>query len=95
MRRMPARDGEDVGKLLREPDRAPAAVEVGPNADDFRNARCPGSGNYLRQFFRKVRIIQVRVGIEESRPGCRHSELILGRRAQENNRNRKQSLMPQ
>ena len=66
IRRMPADDCKDIGELLRQLDCATAAFEIGPDADDFHDARCAGSGDCLGQFFCKIRIIQVRVGIEES-----------------------------
>ena len=71
--RMPADNGKDVRKLFGQFNGALAAFEIGPDADDFGDARKPSSGDHFGQFLGELRIIQMRVRIVERR---RHVDLF-------------------
>src|SRR5262245_2765858 len=63
---MPSDYSKKIRKLFRQLDCAPAAFQVGADANDLSNPGCLGTRYYLSQFSSEVRIIQVRVCIVES-----------------------------
>src|SRR5437868_1286717 len=60
---MPSHDGKYARELLRKLNSPAAALQVGANADNPRNPSARCSLNNLLQLARKIRIIQVRVGV--------------------------------
>ena len=61
--RMPADDREDIGKLFGELNCPLAAFEIGADADDFGDARCPGPGDDFWQFVGEIGVIEMGVGV--------------------------------
>src|SRR5947209_3562312 len=64
---MPPNDGIYIPKLVSQSHRAPAAFEIGPDADDLRNPRGFSTRQHLWQFIREVRIIQMGVRVVKNR----------------------------
>src|SRR5436190_1237801 len=64
--RMPANHGIDVGESFRKLKRAPAALEIGANADNPGYSGVVRPTENLRQLLSEIRIIKVRVSIVES-----------------------------
>src|SRR3954468_15945887 len=65
--RMPADDRIHVGKPFRKLNRAPAALEVGANADNLGYPGIVRPRDNLRQLLGEIRIIKMRVSIVKTR----------------------------
>ena len=67
VRRMPARNGEHFLESFGERDRAPAALQVRADAEDALDARGARPVQKLGEVRRKLRVIEMGVGVEERR----------------------------
>src|SRR5436190_14403317 len=67
IRRMPANCGKYTWESLGDFDGAPAAGEIGSDANDLRNSGVMGPFDYLRQLIRKIRITQMGMCVVERR----------------------------